>query len=149
MNTTTCQTCGAECPATQQETMPNGGWTLPIDLFGGYGLFDDNMEVAFGQKPSRWLTMCHDCVVKFLTMFPLVGEAIGGGNHPNNIHKGDFVQTDPKDGTKDDSCCLWAWCWKELENGEYETYYGTNDGGWVFAHRSSDAQDSSLETKSN
>lgn len=145
MNTAFCDTCGAQCPASQQSSIPDGGWTLPIDRFGGYGLFDDNIDVAFGKTDSRWLNMCHDCVVKFLTMFPMVGEVVGMGCHPNNIHLDDWVRTDEKDGTLDKPCCQWAWCWKELGDGNYETYYGTANGEWKHIHTSSDSADSELK----
>jgi hypothetical protein len=132
MNTSICDACGKECPATQQNDIPDGGWTLPIDTFGGYGLFDDDMDVAFGKKESRVLNMCHDCVVKFLTAFPLIGDVVGRGCHPNNVHLSDFKATNRDDGTLDKSCCKWAWTWKKVD-GEYVVYDSTADGGWELA----------------
>jgi hypothetical protein len=51
-----------------------------------------------------------------------------GGGHPNiNEHDSD-------DGTLTPPCCQWAWTWKKTVSpegkSEYETYFGTADGGW-------------------
>lgn len=120
----TCDTCGVEQPNTQQTHFPDGGWGLPIDTLGYYGGFDDNVGVLIGSEETRIVKMCHDCVVKLLTTFPLLAEKLHGGCHPNFIHHADFDGND--DCTLDPSCCRWAWGWK----GD-ETYIGDGNGGWV------------------
>ena len=93
-NYTTCTTCLERVPCTQQQTYPDNGWTLPIDVFGYYGGFDDNVSVLRGDVQSRLVVMCHGCVVKLLTLFPRLAEIVGANCHPCS------------DETR---CCAHAW----------------------------------------
>ena len=127
----TCDTCGLEQRNTQQSVSPDGGWSLPIDHFGYYGGFDDCVDVLIGGEQTRFLSMCHDCVVKLMTTFPLLGNKFQSGCHPNFIHT-DF-RDDGDDGTLHPSCCRWAWTWKKVGNGKPETYLGDGNGGWVLS----------------
>lgn len=77
----TCTTCLERVPCTQQQTYPDNGWVLPIDVFGYYGGFDDDLSVLSGNRQSRLVIMCHDCVVKFLNLFPRVAEIVGANCH--------------------------------------------------------------------
>lgn len=130
--TVTCNECGKEQPATQQDNLPDGGWALPYETFGYYGGFDDNIEVLLGSERPTDFLLCHDCVVKLLTALPNLGARLAGGHHPNFIHT-DFAD-DGDDGTLHQSCCRWAWTWKEVGDRKVDTYYGDGNGGWVFAH---------------
>lgn len=132
----TCDTCGLEQRTTQQDKLPDGGWSLPIDHFGYYGGFDDNVDVLLGGEESSFVSMCHDCVVKMLNTFPLLSEKMKGGRHPNFIHT-DF-RDDTDDGTLHPSCCRWAWTWNKVAPRKYETYFGDGNGGWVLAHTDKD-----------
>jgi hypothetical protein len=132
----TCDTCGLEQRNTQQKSLPDGGWSLDIDNFGYYGGFDDNIEVSLSGKPTRYVSMCHDCVVKLLTTFPLLGQKLEGGHHPNFMHT-DF-RDEGDNGTLHPSCCRWAWCWNKIGERKYETYFGDGNGGWILAHTDED-----------
>lgn len=104
---TTCDACGASYE-TSDEFAPDGGWFMPYDMFGYYGGFSDNVGVLLGGKTSRAWWLCHDCVVKFLTLFPRLADSIGANCHPTE-----------RDA---DPCCRHAWRATELfgkyKNGE-------------------------------
>lgn len=130
MNSTRrCSACGSENPCTQQKFLPDNGWVLHFDTFGYYGGFDDNIETAIAGAPSREWILCHGCVVKFLTLFPLLQESLGKGLHPCE---------------SDTPCCDFAWRATE-KFGKYETdesgklvpvggahYQVVNNGVWVY-----------------
>ncbi len=107
--------------------MPYDGWTMPYRHFGYYNGFDDDISVLIGGEDYDWWWLCHDCIVKFLTMFPLLGEKVGRGCHPSD--------RDGENGTDTKPCCQWAWTTnpKYDENGEvvkHELFYATPEGTW-------------------
>ena len=93
-DTTTCDACGAQ-GGTACGRLPDNGWTLPFTSFGYHGGFTDDYD-----RDEAWL-MCHDCVVKFLTLFPRLAKSISGG-HPT------------PSGAR---CCEFAW--------EYDEKFGS------------------------
>lgn len=100
-----CSGCGVEQPCTQQKNYPDNGWVLPFDTFGYYGGFDDNVDVLLSDVQSRQWVLCHDCVVKFLTLFPRLQDTFAKGLHPCE---------------GETPCCEWAWRGTD-KFGEYET----------------------------
>ena len=99
------------------------GWFLPYKHFGYYNGFDDDIGVLIGGDTYEQWWLCHDCVVKFFTTFPLLAEKIGDhGFHPNN--------TDTGEGIEVPSCC--RWCWTTLSE---VLYLGDGNGGWRKAHQ--------------
>ena len=95
----TCSACAQQVICTQQQSYPDDGWVLAFDTFGYYGGFCDNLDVLLSRVRSREWIMCHDCVAKFLTTFPLLAQTIGQNCHPNS----DVVP-----------CCTHAWQSTEL-----------------------------------
>ena len=101
------------------------GWFLPYKHFGYYNGFDDDIGVLIGGDNYEHWWLCHDCVVKFLTTFPLLAEKMGDrGCHPNTTGTGTEVA----------SCCRWAWTWV-TEGTESIVYLGDGNGGWRKAHQ--------------
>lgn len=103
--TARCSACGNNQPCTQQQSYPDNGWVLPLDAFGYYGGFDDNISglETFQTRGREWI-FCHDCVVKFLTLFPRLQVALAKGLHPCE---------------NETPCCEWAWRSTDLF-GKYE-----------------------------
>lgn len=134
MRMITCDCCGKDDASTQQEDVPDDGWHLPVDLFGYYGGFSDNIGVLMGLEPSNWLVMCHDCVVKFLATFPMLAEKLTEMGHLNRRRDGIIHGVDPDDGREYPSCCEWAWTTVKTGPGwqDYDIYYGDGQGGWVY-----------------
>lgn len=99
-----CSGCDYDVQCDEQKHLPSNGWDLPFDLFGYYGGFTDEVDVLFSNRRSRSWILCHDCIVKFLTLFPALAETIGKGTHPCD---------------SETPCCEWAW--RSTENfGKYE-----------------------------
>lgn len=94
VNLATCSACEATVECRSQTHYPDDGWVLPFDTFGYYGGFDDNVSVLLGDTRSREWILCHECVVKFLDLFPRLAESIGANCHSS-------------DG--DVPCCRHAW----------------------------------------
>lgn len=134
MTMVTCDCCGKEEVATQQNASLDNGWSLPVDLFGYYGGFSDNMGVLVGEEETSWMNMCHDCVVKFLDTFPMLASKLTNTGHPNH-NKPFHVCLD--DEREFPSCCKWAWTAVMTGPGwqEFDLYYGDGNGGWVLVPR--------------
>jgi hypothetical protein len=103
------------------------GWFLPFKHFGYYDGFDDDIPVLIGGEEYEHWWLCHDCVVKFLTAFPLLGEKVGRGCHPTD-HEGDI-------GTDSKPCCKWSWTMNTNYDADgevigHETFLATDDGKW-------------------
>lgn len=123
MKTVICTACGKLVPAELvNDHLPDNGWSLDFSNFGYYGGFTDE----FNETP-RW-KLCHDCVVKLLALFPLLGETINKGGHSCDSEQ---------------PCCEWAWRPKDIF-GEYTIdadgmpipvpgvhYQLAQDGKWV------------------
>lgn len=115
-----CHGCGAMAPHHSQENAPDNGWDLPYESFGYYAGFTDS------ERPTddKW-RLCHDCVIKFLDTFPLLGMLIPKGQHTML-------------GPSDIPCCRWAWRGTDLfgkyENGEpvpgVHIQLANEEGGW-------------------
>jgi hypothetical protein len=92
-----CDACGEGVPSTWQPGLPDSGWSLPFQSFGYYGGFSDDLETELGiidaSQRQRWL-LCHDCVMKFLFVFPQLAKFLQAGQHP-------CVENTP--------CCQFAW----------------------------------------
>ena len=83
MNTVVCSGCGETVEAETVNTgYPDKGWVLPFETFGYYGGFSDDLD-TFGSdsEPVLWL-LCHDCIVRFLSAFPLLAKTKSKGGHP-------------------------------------------------------------------
>ena len=89
-----CHGCEKPSVCTQQDSLPDNGWVLPFDTFGYYGGFDDNIDVLLTDVPSRQWVLCHDCVVKFLAIFPRLRDSFSKGLH--------LCESETP-------CCEWAW----------------------------------------
>jgi hypothetical protein len=113
-----CNGCGIMAPHHTQEQMPENGWVIPFEHLGYYAGFTDEIEVLLGERESNLWTLCHDCVIKLLETFPLLGILIEKGAHsmfgPNDI-----------------PCCKYAW--KAEWIGETcITSYASDDGTqWI------------------
>lgn len=77
-----CSACDTNIECNSQLVYPDNGWVLPFDTFGYYGGFDDSIDVLIGGTRSREWILCHDCVVKFLELFPRLAEKLGANCHP-------------------------------------------------------------------
>jgi len=71
---------------------------MEYETFGYYSGFSDDIEPMLDNRISKKWFMCHDCVVKFLETFPMLGETVHKGGHS--------IRCD-KDNSK--PCCNWAW----------------------------------------
>ena len=101
-----CDACGAG--------LPTQGWHVPYQSMGYYNGFTDNLNSLLSDEQEKYWFMCHDCIVKFLTLFPRLGEFLGKGEHPCS----DEVP-----------CCRWAWRFTEDTRLQI-----VDDGGnWVTA----------------
>jgi hypothetical protein len=80
--TVVCTACEKPVKAAHETDLPDDGWVLDFDYFGYYSGFTDEFHALIGAEPSRKFTMCHDCVVKLLELFPRLGELVGANNHP-------------------------------------------------------------------
>lgn len=129
MKTKTCNNCGAEAQATQQDgNFIDGGLSIDLVNMGHYGGMWDNFP-ADGREGR--VHICHDCAVLFMRTFPGLAKIAlpQGGGHPNNIH---LPVSEDRD-IDNPSCCEFAWTWdtEELdEDGTWQTYFGTVDGSW-------------------
>lgn len=103
-NTFTCENCNKTEELHYNDKLPRNGWIIPFDTFGYDGGFDDNIGVLCGGDESRYLVICHDCVLKVLEVLPRVGEMLGSGCHQH---------------LDDTPCCRHAWRATELF-GKYE-----------------------------
>lgn len=81
-NYAVCSACDTRTECNSQLIYPDNGWVLPFDTFGYYGGFDDMMPVLAGDQRTREWIFCHDCVVKFLELFPRLAEKLGANCHP-------------------------------------------------------------------
>lgn len=134
MTMISCDCCGKEEVTTQQKASFDDGWSLPVDLFGYYGGFSDNMSVLVGQEETTWMNMCHDCVVKFLDTFPMLADKLTNMGHPNHNKPFDACLDDEREFP---SCCKWAWTAVRTGPGwqDFDLYYGDGNGGWVLVPR--------------
>lgn len=98
-----CDACGSG--------LPTQGWHVPYQQMGYYNGFTDNLDVLLSEEEPKYWFLCHDCIVKFLTMFPRLGEFLDQGEHPCDAEA---------------PCCSWAW--KLAEDG---TLLVANADGWV------------------
>jgi hypothetical protein len=128
-----CTNCGSAHTATQQQgNFIDGGLSVDLLNMGHYGGMWDNFP-AGGREGT--IHLCHDCALILMRTFPVLAKIVmpNGAGHPNmnEIHS-------DKDGTAVPSCCEFAWTWNnhELdEDGQYQVYHGTADGGWVKEER--------------
>ena len=108
-----CHGCEKPSMCTQQDSLPDNGWVFPYGIFGYYGGFTDNIDALLGlgdAENEHWI-LCHDCIVKILTVLPLLGESLPKGQHPCETAK---------------PCCKWAW--KRLAD---KTVVPDELGNWV------------------
>jgi len=107
-------------PHHSQENASENGWELPYHTFGYYGGFSDSQK----SYEEQW-RLCHDCVIKFLDTFPLLGVLMGKGLHGIT-------------GPSDIPCCKWAWRGTDIfgshEGGErtpgVHVQLANEEGGW-------------------
>ena len=93
---------------------PVRGWAINRYNLGGYGMFDDLIDEA---QPEFWY-LCHDCVVKFLKLFPRLGQHVPKGAHPSKTNE---------------PCCDWSWWMIWGDGNPSGTLYLAEDGRWVEA----------------
>lgn len=114
-HTVICTACEQSVPSVGEwQPFPENGWIMRFDDFGYYSGFTDNIEAQLDERISRRWFLCHDCVVKFLTLFPNLARSVDRGGHCRSENA-----TTP--------CC--AWEWRIGENGKAEIV-GDN-GEWV------------------
>jgi len=78
---TVCMNCNALVESAHAgSSLPDNGWSLPVDSFGYDNGFSDVWGEE-GEEPRRF-HMCHDCVVMLLELFPRLAEMVGRGGHP-------------------------------------------------------------------
>ena len=108
-----CHGCGHMAPHHTQESIPDNGWAFDLNSFGYYAGFTDPIG-----DPEQITRLCHDCVLKLLETFPLLGVLIGNGCHSQN-------------GPNEVPCCKYAW--KAEWIGETcITSYANDDGTqWI------------------
>lgn len=104
-----CTGCGNMAPHHTQKDAPDNGWTFNLDTFGYYGGFTDE----YGEIPQH-VRLCHDCVLKFLDTFPLLGMIVGQGNHSMF-------------GPQEKPCCKYAWRLETIGDSSI-TWIATEDG---------------------
>lgn len=87
--TVTCNGCGFDFANYfhPHDTAIDNGWVMKYSDFGYYSGFTDCV-------PEGEWHLCHDCVVKLLTVFPRLGKTFSNGEHP-------YTGSTP--------CCDWAW----------------------------------------
>ncbi len=102
-----CIGCGNMMPHHSQKDLPENGWVIPLGDLGYYGGFSDE------EKPHS-VTLCHDCVIKLLELFPMFGVLIGKGGHSSL-------------GSDEKPCCQWAWKTESI-NGASIVYLASDDG---------------------
>jgi hypothetical protein len=99
-----CDNCGTIMPTLDGPNDPNVvphndyaqiEFGLCLNISGHYGGFTDKMV-------TDWLYLCHDCVAKWLTMFPQIASRFEGG-HPDFRAEGDL------------RCCEWSWRFEDYE----------------------------------
>jgi hypothetical protein len=105
-----CNGCGNMAPHHSQEGAPDNGWSIPVDNLGYYGGFTD----ALIENESNTINLCHDCVIKFIETFPMIGLLIGKGGHSQI-------------GPNEKPCCAWAWKSESINNSTI-TYLASEDG---------------------
>ena len=104
-----CHGCGNMAPHHSQEDSPDNGWSFDINTFGYYGGFTDNYDFE-----TETVRLCHDCVLKFLDTFPLLGIFIGVGGHSTR-------------GPNEKPCCKYAWKLESIEDSSI-AYIASEDG---------------------
>lgn len=104
-----CHGCGSMAPHHSQKDAPDNGWTFNLNNFGYYAGFTD----PFGDPPQI-IRLCHDCVLKFLNTFPMLGVLVGGGCHSQN-------------GPNEKPCCRYAWKAESIGDSTI-TWIATEDG---------------------
>lgn len=115
IHTAVCTACEQTVASTQQSPYPDNGWVMEFDDFGYYGGFTDNIDALLDNRvSSRWF-LCHDCVVKFLNLFPNLARTIHKGGHGRS---GDTDTSNP--------CCEWEW---RISDSGRPQIVGT-DGEW-------------------
>jgi len=105
-----CSGCGNMAPHHSQKNYPDNGWSIPIDYLGYYGGFTDTNS----EDDSYTINLCHDCVIKLLETFPMIGLLIGKGGHTQN-------------GPDEKPCCPWAWKTERIAETSI-TYLASEDG---------------------
>lgn len=105
-----CSGCGNMAPHHSQTNYPDNGWSIPINQLGYYGGFTDPNS----EDPPYTINLCHDCVIKLLETFPMIGLLIGKGGHSQI-------------GPDEKPCCPWAWKFESIGHSTI-TYLASEDG---------------------
>lgn len=71
-----CDGCGVAITRLQPNEPPTLG--MSFDISGSYNGFVDRYDADMYQ---RSLELCHDCVIKMITLFPEMGKKLGKGCH--------------------------------------------------------------------
>lgn len=112
-----CHGCGMMAPHHTQEDYPDNGWALPIDEFGYYAGFTDVISGLDPNQKSDRLRFCHDCVLKFLKMFPLLEMYITKGCH--NQH-----------GPNEKPCCKYSWKSESIGDSSIMYFSSEDANSW-------------------
>lgn len=106
-----CSGCGNMAPHHSQKKYPDNGWSIPVNDLGYYGGFTDSINEP---ESSYTINLCHECVIKFLETFPMIGLLIGKGGH-NQF------------GPNETPCCAWSWKSESIGSSSI-TYLASEDG---------------------
>jgi hypothetical protein len=111
-----CHGCASMVPHHTQENAPDNGWTFDINNFGYYAGFTDPIG-----DDSQHVRLCHDCVLKLLETFPLLGLLVQPGSHSQN-------------GPNEKPCCKYAWKTESIADSSI-TYMASDDANsWEIAY---------------
>lgn len=84
--TNSCDACGF-VTEDNSSPFPNRDG-LSFDISGGYDQFTDAWQ------EQKKFSLCHDCVLRMIALFPAMGEKLGKGCHPCE---------------SETPCCAFAW----------------------------------------
>ena len=107
-----CHGCGSMTPHHTQKDYPDNGWAFDMNNFGYYAGFTD----PIGEDPQP-VRLCHDCIIKFLDIFPLLSILVPRGSHS-------------QDGPDEKPCCRYAWKLQSIGSSSITLLATENGESW-------------------
>lgn len=116
-----CDNCGDEIktelhghPMEEQQDKPSyqiGNGLALWGLWGGYGMFSDDMRVLLGDKEPPPTLLCHDCSAK---VFRAIPNAVPSPSRTiTKLPDGSLLYADLDEGGlhpyEEYPCCEWGW----------------------------------------